>query len=77
MKSLAHIKVNRRGFFVRAARSAALLGLAAFAAWQETKRRRLENDPNCIKLSACSDCVEFGRCIKPKAQFVRQYGSRT
>jgi hypothetical protein len=68
MKSPLHRSMNRRGFFVTAARSGALLALATFAAWQESKRRRLANDPNCIKVSVCSDCLEFGRCTKPKAQ---------
>ena len=76
MHSLPERSVNRRGFFITAARSAALLGLAAFAGWQETKRRRLANDPNCIKLTVCSECVEFGRCAKPKAEFARQPRSR-
>ena len=48
-----------------------MLALAAFAGWQEVKRRRLANDPNCLKLTVCSDCVEFGRCTKPKAQNAR------
>ena len=72
MNSPAHRPVNRRGFFITAARSAAFLALAALAAWEETKRRRLANDPNCIKLSVCSECLEFRRCAKPKAQSARQ-----
>ena len=76
MNSLSPCSRNRRGFFITAARSAALLTLTIFAAWQETKRRRLANDPNCLKLSVCSDCIEFGRCTKPKAQTARQLGSR-
>ena len=71
MDALPNHPTNRRGFFISAARSAALLALAVFAAWQETKRRRLAADPNCIKLLSCSDCVEFGRCPKPKAQSAR------
>jgi len=71
MNPPAHRSLNRRGFFVSAARSGMLLALATFAAWQETKRRRLLNDPNCLKLSVCSECVEFGRCTKPKAQAAR------
>jgi hypothetical protein len=76
MNSFPDRPTNRRAFFITSARSAALLALATFAAWQETKRRRLANDPNCIKLSVCSDCVEFGRCAKPKAQSARQSSSR-
>jgi hypothetical protein len=72
MNSSPHHSICRRGFFITAARSAALLALTTFAAWQETKRRRLANDPNCIKISVCSDCVEFGQCTKPKAQSARQ-----
>ena len=71
MNSLPHRPVNRRGFLVAWARSAALVVLAAFAWWQDAKRRRLANDPDCIKLSACTDCLEFGRCTKPKAQAAR------
>lgn len=58
---------NRRGFFISAARTVALVAMAAFAVWQETKRRRLADDRNCIKVLSCSDCVEFGRCSKSKA----------
>ena len=72
MSSIPHHSVNRRGFFVTAARSGALLALGTLAAWQEIKRRRLTNDSNCIKLSVCSDCVEFGHCTKPKAQSARE-----
>lgn len=77
MNSFPQRSATRRGFFVTAARSGALLALAAFAVWQETKRRRLANDPDCIKLSVCSECVEFGRCIMPKATVARQANSRT
>lgn len=77
MNSFAQRSTTRRGFCVVAARLAALLVMAAFATWQETKRRRLANDPNCIKLSVCSDCLEFGRCTKPKAQSARRSSSRT
>lgn len=62
---------RRRDFFMAAARSAVLAVMAGFAVWQEAKRRRLENDPNCIRLSVCADCVEFGRCTKPKATATR------
>ena len=76
MNSPAHRQVNRRGFFIAAARSAAFLALTTFAAWEETKRRRLANDPNCLRLSACSECIEFGRCTKPKSQSARQSRSQ-
>jgi len=75
LRSLLHHPIARRAFFLTAARSAALLAMTLFAAWQETKRRRLANDPNCIRLAACSDCFEFRRCPKPKAQSARRYSS--
>ena len=76
MNSFLDRPTNRREFFITSARSAALLVLATFAAWQETKRRRLANDPNCVKLLSCSDCMEFGRCMKPKARSARRSSSR-
>lgn len=69
--------INRRSFFASSARSVMLLGFAAFAVCQEGKRRRLRSDPDCIKLSVCSDCIEFGRCTKPKAQSARASASMT
>lgn len=71
------VPVNRRGFFVAASRSAAFVALAAFATWEEAKRRRLANDPNCLKLSGCADCVELGRCPRPRAESARRSLSRT
>ena len=75
MKSLQPRSMSRRHFFVSAARSGVLLALATFAAWQESKRRRLANDPNCIKLSVCYECMEFDRCSKPKAQSARGFAT--
>jgi len=75
MHSLLNHPVNRRGFFTTAARSAALLALGAFAGWEEIKRRRLTNDPTCIKLTTCSECAEFVRCTQPKAQSARSNSS--
>lgn len=49
-----------------------LAGLGGLVVAGETKRRRLANDPNCIRLQTCADCVEFGGCTKPKAEDFRQ-----
>lgn len=68
--------LTRRSFFTTAARSGALLVLGAFAGWQELKRRRLANDPDCIRLNTCAECVEFNRCLKPKALDARQTDAR-
>ena len=59
---------NRRHFLLAGGRLLALGGLASYAAGQEIKRRRLLTDPNCVKLSGCEQCVEFGNCVLPKAE---------
>lgn len=58
---------NRRGFLKASLRAAVLTLLGWFAVAQETKRRRLADDPRCIRVSACQDCFEFGGCGKSKA----------
>lgn len=62
---------DRRQFLHSTARYTLLLGLGGLAVAGEAKRRRLENDPNCIRTWSCADCIEFGRCAKPKAQETR------
>ena len=72
MKEAETIKANRRQFFKAGARVVALGGMAAYGAWQTFKSRRLENDPNCIRLYTCNQCVEFGAgCKLPKAENFR------
>lgn len=66
---------NRRRFLHAGVRFLTLGAFAVFAAAQEFKRRRLTNDPDCIKLYTCNDCVEFSRCQLPKAEnFRARYG---
>lgn len=72
MNSLLHRSASRRDFLTASGRSVALLTLAVLAGWQEIKRRRLANDPECVKVSVCSDCLEFGRCARPKARETRR-----
>ncbi|MCB1229832.1 MAG: hypothetical protein KDN19_06180 [Verrucomicrobiae bacterium] len=63
---------GRRQFFASGARVLAVGGMASFAAFQEWKRRQLCDDPNCIRLNTCSDCVELGAgCQKEKAKEFR------
>jgi len=64
--------LDRRQFLKSGARYALLAGLGGLAVTGEAKRRRLENDPNCVHLWTCADCAEFGDCAKPKAQDFRQ-----
>ncbi|MDG2214714.1 MAG: hypothetical protein P8M70_12860 [Verrucomicrobiota bacterium] len=43
-------------------------GMAAYATWQAFKANRLKNDPNCIRLYTCDECVELtSGCKLPKA----------
>ena len=63
---------GRRDFLATGARLFAVGGMAAFAAAQAKKSDRLANDPNCIKLFTCSDCIELPNgCQLPKAQNFR------
>ncbi len=64
--------LNRRQFLKSGARYGLLGGLGGLLVAGNTKRRRLANDPNCIRVWTCADCVEFGRCTKPKAGDFRQ-----
>jgi len=65
-------KVNRRRFLVSGTRHALLAGLGGLMVVADAKRRRLANDPNCIRLWTCADCVEFGGCAKTKAERFRR-----
>lgn len=62
---------SRRQLFLASGRVLGLGGLAAFVAAQEFKRQRLANDPNCVKISPCQECLELSRCGKPKAEKFR------
>ena len=64
--------LDRRHFLKSGMRGVLLTGLGALAVAGEAKRRRLENDPNCVHIWTCGDCVEFGACAKPKAEDFRQ-----
>lgn len=68
---------TRRGFFRAAGRAVVLAGFAIFGVGQEWKRRRLEADPRCVKVSPCIACGEFGWCAKPKAQGARSVCAST
>lgn len=62
----------RRQFFAIGMRTLIIGGIGSFALTQEAKRRRLANDPNCIRLDTCTDCVELpSGCRKDKAETYR------
>jgi len=63
---------KRRQFFAIGMRTLIIGGIGSFALSQEAKRRRLANDPNCIRLNTCTDCIEFSSgCTKDKAETFR------
>ena len=64
--------LDRRQFLRSGTRYALVAGLGGLLVAGEAKCRRLANDPNCIRLWTCADCVEFGGCTKPKAEDFRQ-----
>lgn len=68
---------NRRDFLHHGARAVAVGGIAAFATFQEVKRRRLVGDPDCVKLETCSDCAELPNgCKLDKAVAFRARSGR-
>lgn len=62
---------SRRDFLGAGARILAFGALGGYAVAQSTKRQRLENDPNCVKLPTCYTCVEFSGCALDKADKAR------
>lgn len=63
---------SRRAFLNMAARVTAFGVMGGYVVDQTIKRKRLENDPNCIKLHTCLDCIEFGGCELDKADSARK-----
>jgi hypothetical protein len=62
---------SRREFLISSGRYLGFGALASLVAMQEVKRRRLEGDPNCIRIVTCGDCIEFQGCEKTKARQAR------
>ena len=65
------VSLDRRQFPKSGMRYVLFTGLGALAVAGEAKQRRLENDPNCVRVWASAECVEFGGCTKRKAQDYR------
>lgn len=67
---------TRREFLAAGARYLALGGFAAFFVQQQVRARRLENDPSCVKLPTCMDCIELpAGCRLPQAEAHRAAAS--
>ena len=64
-------QLSRREWLGRLVRTACLSVMAAFGVGQFIKARRLANDPDCIRLYTCQDCIEFGGCDLEKAKLFR------
>ena len=63
--------MSRRAWLPHCARTIMMSAMAVFGGIQYYKSRRLANDPNCIKLNTCQDCIEFGGCNLNKATSFR------
>jgi hypothetical protein len=63
---------RRREFLRGAARFLMLGGLGAYFIQQRQRAALLANDPSCIKLNTCSDCIEFSGCSLPKSHTHRE-----
>jgi hypothetical protein len=72
IQSPSQNSLPRRQWIAKAARSVIMTAMAAFGIGQVYKARKLENDPNCIRLYTCNDCVEYGGCELDKAVAFRQ-----
>lgn len=62
---------DRRQFLSTAVRTVAFGAIGAYTIGQHVKRERLANDPNCVKIHTCAQCIEFGGCELPKAESAR------
>lgn len=71
----SQLQTNRRQFLKSGVRYSMFAGLAGLVATEEIKRRRLADDPNCIRVWTCADCAEFGGCTKTKAVDFRKSNS--
>jgi hypothetical protein len=73
MTQIEESKTGRRQFFIAVGRVFAVGGMVAYGVVQAIKARRLKNDPNCIRLYTCDQCVEFASgCKLPKAEEFRK-----
>ncbi len=62
---------SRRDFLGTGARVLAFGAFGTYAIAQATKRKRLENDPDCVRLPSCYTCLEFSGCELEKADKAR------
>jgi hypothetical protein len=72
IQSKAENSLPRRQWIAKAARSVIVTAMAAFGLGQVYKARKLANDPNCVRLYTCNDCVEYGGCELDKAVAFRK-----
>jgi hypothetical protein len=67
--------MNRREFFRRVGRGAAMAALAGAAALAATRRK--DREPSCINQGVCRGCPAFGGCRLPRARVARRTAERT
>ena len=62
---------SRRHFLASVARMGLLGAMGTYFVTQRIKFNRLLDDPECIIISTCQKCVEFGGCELPKSEHAR------
>lgn len=67
---------SRRHFLASIARVGLLGAMGTYFVAQRIKFNRLLDDPDCIIVSTCKQCVEFGGCELPKSDLARAMGHR-
>lgn len=69
------MNASRRNFLRSGARLLIIGGAISFAIDQEGKRRRLVDDPKCVRLNPCLECSKFQACTRVKAEAARSSDS--
>ena len=63
---------NRRELLESVVRFGFLGAAGVFTVQQLRRAERLKDDPTCIKLDTCNECIEFGGCSLPKSVNYRE-----
>lgn len=66
-------RFNRREILNAGARTLMVGTLLAYFVQQRERGKLLANDPSCIRLDTCTDCIEFGGCSLPKSHAHREH----
>ncbi len=67
-QSISERVLARRDLLHGGARVALVGGLFAYFLQQRKRALLLVDDPSCVKLETCAECIEFGGCTLPKSE---------